>query len=179
MAGTMTGKLVAGFIVVTGIIAGIAMYYLQVYYYYDRVEISSPAAEVRLTTVVGGRPEGILAEGFEGIDAESSPIRFRACFTTPMSTAMLTETYVLHDDPVPLVAPGWFDCFDAKQIGADLEAGTAIAFLGEANITYGIDRIVAIYPDGRGYAWNQINHCGEKVFEGKPAPADCPTPPEK
>lgn len=174
----MSGKLVAGAIVVAGIIAGIAMYYFQLYYYYDTIEASAPAAEIRLTNVATGQPENVIADDFEGIDADSSPIRFRACFTTPMSDAMLTETYLVHDKPVPLVAPGWFNCFDAKQIGADLEVGTATAFMGEENIHYGIDRVVAIYADGRGYAWNQINHCGEKVFEGKPAPADCPTPPE-
>ncbi|MGR3625750.1 MAG: DUF6446 family protein, partial [Limimaricola sp.] len=27
-------------------------------------------------------------------------------------------------------------------------------------------------------AWNQINVCGEVVFDGDPAPAGCPTPPE-
>ena len=173
------GKLIAGAIVVTGIIAGFAMYYLQVYHFYDEVPASAPAAEIRLTNLATGEPETVLAEGFEGIDANSSPVRYRACFTTPMSVAMLTETYVVHEDPVPLVAPGWFDCFDAKAIGAALERGEAFAFMGEENITYGIDRVIAIYPDGRGYAWNQINHCGEKVFEGKPAPEGCPEPPEK
>ena len=41
-----------------------------------------------------------------------------------------------------------------------------------------IDRIVAVYPDGRAYAWHQINRCGEVVFDGNSAPEGCPTPPE-
>ena len=92
---------------------------------------------------------------------------------------MLTETYVTHDAAVPLTGPKWFDCYDAETIGADLEAGTAIAFLSEFNITYGIDRVIAVYDDGRAYIWHQLNHCGEKVFDGQPAPDDCPPAPER
>ena len=54
-------------------------------------------------------------------------------------------------------------------------------FVGKSSqkrISYGIDRIVAIYPDGRGYAWHQINACGEVVFDGQPAPENCPPKPE-
>ncbi|MEM6308196.1 MAG: DUF6446 family protein, partial [Pseudomonadota bacterium] len=71
-------------------------------------------------------------------------------------------------------APNWFDCFDASQIGADLEQGTATAFTGVRNYEYGIDRVVAIYPDGRGFIWHQINDCGDKLYDGSPASADCP-----
>ena len=92
---------------------------------------------------------------------------------------MLSETYVAYDEAVPLIAPNWFDCFDAKQLGSDLEKGIALAFLGEENITYGIDRIVAVYDDGRAYAWHQINDCGAVVFDGRPAPDGCPEPPER
>ena len=92
---------------------------------------------------------------------------------------MLTETYVLYDDPVPTVAPGWFDCFDAEAIGVALSEGSALGFLGVENLIYGFDRIVAITEDGRGFSWHQINACGEVVFDGKPAPEGCPPPPER
>ena len=46
------------------------------------------------------------------------------------------------------------------------------------NVSYGIDRIVSVLDDGRGYAWNKINRCGKIAFAGKPLPPDCPTPPE-
>ncbi|WP_212524438.1 DUF6446 family protein [Actibacterium sp. MT2.3-13A] len=177
MAG-VSGKLIAGGIVLTGLIAGIAMYYLQVYAFYEPVPADSPAAEVRLTSVVSGQPEPVGVAGFDGIDADSSPVRFRACFTVDRPLDALTAAYARHDDPVPLVAPGWFDCFDARAIGAALEQGEAVAFMGQENIRYGIDRVIAVFPDGRGYAWNQINHCGAVVFEGKPAPEGCPPPPE-
>lgn len=172
----MIGKIIVGVIVITALLAGAAIYYLQVYGYYHEVPVTAPAAEIRMTTVEGVA-EPLLIEGFEGIDAESSPIRFRACFRTPQSMAMLTETYQIYDGATPLVAPGWFGCFDASAIGEALEEGRAVAYLGEENIQYGIDRVIAIMDDGRAYAWNQINHCGEVVFDGKPAPEGCPPQP--
>ncbi|WP_323785832.1 DUF6446 family protein [Thalassovita sp.] len=173
----MTGKLLAGFIVVVSLVAGVAMYYLQVYAYYDKVAATG-TDDVQMTSLTSGLPEPILYDGFQAIDSDSSPIRYRACFTTPMSQAMLTETFEMYDTADPLVAPGWFDCFDAKKLGAALERGQALAFLGQENVHYGIDRVVAVTADGHGYVWHQINHCGAVVFNGDPAPEDCPTPPE-
>jgi hypothetical protein len=45
-------------------------------------------------------------------------------------------------------------------------------------VIYGVDRVVAITEDGRGYVWHQINRCGEVVFDGQAAPDDCPEPPQ-
>ncbi|WP_296430439.1 DUF6446 family protein [Yoonia sp.] len=158
-----------------GAAAGGVLYYQQVYAYYEEVAFSADA--VLLTSVSTGQAEPIVVDSFDAIDAISSPLRYRACFETPLSQAMLTETYVIVDAPEPRVAPGWFDCFDAAQIGADLQS-EAIAFMGIENVEYGIDRIVAIYPDGRGFAWHQINACGEVVFDGNRPPDDCPPIPE-
>ena len=174
----MNGKVIAVFLALSGIIAGGAMYYLQVYGFYEPVEAQAEGG-VQMTTVTGGTPEPILYETFEGIDADSSPLRYRACFTTPMSTAMMTETYVLYDDAVPLNAPDWFDCFDATEVGEALESGQALAFMGTENIVYGFDRVVAVMEDGRGFVWHQINHCGEEGFDGNPPPPGCPPPPER
>lgn len=171
----MARFIIVGMLVLAAI-AGALLYYNQVYAFYE--EVQAGAEDVRLTNLVTGQAEPILFDSFEGIDADSSPIRYRACFTTPLSQAMLTETFIIRDDAEPLVAPSWFDCFDAAQIGADIESGEAIAFLGVANITYGIDRLVTIYPDGRAYAWHQINECGEVVFNREPVPEDCPPAPE-
>jgi len=168
----MNGKIVGGAIVGMAIAAGAALYYFQVYHFYTPVA----APEVSLT-LLGGEVEPILAEDVEAIDAESSPIRYRACFTTPMSLGTLTETYVIYPDAEPLRAPGWFSCFDAEALGAALQRGEAVAFLGEANIVYGIDRVVAVHTDGRGFAWDQINACGARVFDGDPPPEGCPPPP--
>jgi hypothetical protein len=61
------------------------------------------------------------------------------------------------EEPTPLTAPGWFDCFDAAAIGAALEAGEAEAVLGERNARAGVDRVFAVFPDGRVYGWHQLN----------------------
>jgi hypothetical protein len=31
------------------------------------------------------------------------------------------------------------------------------AFLGEKNIHDGVDRVIAVFPDGRAFAWHQLN----------------------
>ncbi len=126
------GKIAAGFIVIVSLLGGAFLYYTQVYAYYQPVAFQ-PGAEILLTPVESDKPEPILAENVTGIDGDSSPIRFRACFETPMTLAMLSETYRIYDDAEPLNAPGWFDCFDAAAIGA------------------------AVFPDGRAYAWHQLN----------------------
>jgi hypothetical protein len=156
---------------------GAALWYTAERAFYEPVAFT-PGAEIRLVPLASDRPEPILVEGVEGTDAASSPIKFRACFTTPLSLAMLTETYRPYAEAVPLNAPSDFPCFDAPAIGAALASGEALAFLSEPDITYGIDRVVAITGDGRGYAWHQINACGREVFAGRPAPEGCPPPPD-
>lgn len=160
------------------VIAGLAMYYLQVYAYYEETPAES-LPPVQLTSLVSGAPEPILVEDHRAIDAESSPIRYRACFRTTASLGMLTETFVDYAGAEPLVAPDWFSCFDAEELGAALESGDAIGFLGQENIEYGIDRVVAVMVDGRGYIWHQINACGAAFFDGDPLPDGCPPAPER
>jgi hypothetical protein len=174
----MTGKIVGVFIVLAALVGGAAIYWLQVYGFYEPVEVSG-STDVELTLLVTGEPEPILYEDFTAIDAESSPIRYRACFTTNLSEALLTQTYEMVEHAEPRNAPEWFDCFDAKEIGRALEKGEALAFMGTENVIYGIDRLVAILPDGRGFVWHEINECGELAFDGKPLPAHCPAQPEE
>jgi hypothetical protein len=157
----VNGKIVSGFIVLSAALAGLAIYYMQEYAFYAPVEPASAAAEIRLTSLSGAL-ESLPTESFLGIDAKSSPLRFRACFKTPVSLAMLSETFAEYPAADPLIAPRQFPCFDAARIGADLAAGAALAFLSEANIHPGVDRVVAVYPDGRAYAWQQLNESAEK-----------------
>ncbi|WP_239494560.1 DUF6446 family protein [Roseovarius amoyensis] len=173
----MTGKLMAIAIVVTALVAGVAVYYLQVYAFYERLTPSGPA-DVQMTVAATGQAEPLAHTDFQAIDADSSPIRYRSCFHISGDPDALTERYLPYDGPVPLQAPGWFDCFDADAIGEALEDGRARAYLGQENIHYGIDRVVAITADGDGYAWHQINACGRVVFDGRPAPEGCPPAPE-
>jgi hypothetical protein len=170
-------KFVLGGMLVIAAVAGAALYYLQVYAFYQEV-VDVDASSVQVTTIMQNAPEPILYDNFKAIDADSSPLRYRACFSTQQSISMMTETYVMIDKAEPRVAPNWFDCFDADTIGQGIESGDAIVFMGTQNIQYGIDRVVAIFHDGRGYAWHQINECGEVVFDGRRAPENCPTPPE-
>ena len=165
----MSGKLVGLFIILASIAVGGGVYYAQVYGYYEEVALEA----VELTTFQGS-VEPILFEDFEAIDADSSPIRYRACFKTPMSLALLTETYQPFEDAEPLNAPPWFDCFVADKIAKLLDNGNAIAFTGEANFEFGIDRVVAITEDGQGYVWHQVNECGDKLYDGSPAGENCP-----
>ena len=155
------GKIIAGGIVVIAAIAGVAMYWLQEYAFYTPA-VFETGNEIRLTVIESGKPEPILVDGVTGIDANSSPLRFRACFTTPLTQAMLTETYLVYDGATPLNGPSWFDCYDAAEIGDALEKGEAIAFLSEANIVPGFDRVVAVFPDGRAFAWHQISTVEEQ-----------------
>ena len=61
-----------------------------------------------------------------------------------------------HEAPTPLTAPGWFDCFDAGKIADALDSGEALAFLSQSAVAPQIDRVVAVFPDGRAYAWHQL-----------------------
>ena len=73
----MKGKLVGGFIVFVALATGIAVYWLQEYAYYHEAAFN-PGAEILLTPIESDQPEVILAQNVQGIDAESSPLRFRA-----------------------------------------------------------------------------------------------------
>ena len=168
----MSGRLIAILIVVCAAAAGGAMYWLQVYAFYRELA----PGEVSILITRDGTAAPAKVSGLRAITADSSPIRFRACFNVDdpgTVVAMADEA----KDAVPLNAPGWFDCFDAARIGADLAAGRAAALMGEANIRFGIDRVLAVYPDGQAFAWHRINACGREVFDGNPLPAGCPAPP--
>ncbi|GGF70803.1 signal transduction histidine kinase [Paracoccus acridae] len=144
----MNGKIVGIGLLAIGVIAGGGMWYLQEYHFYDRI----PPADTLAVQTAGG-PVTLPVRDFQGIDADSSPLRWRACAVLDQQPA----------DPVPfggatpLGAPGWFDCFDHGQLTADLASGAAQAVLGQAEIRPDVDRVLAIYPDGRVYGWHQYN----------------------
>ncbi|MAU46863.1 MAG: histidine kinase [Yangia sp.] len=168
----MSGKILAIAIVVSALLFGAGVYYFQVYYYYAAVE--DDAGQVFLTPLGGGAPEHIAYAGFEGIDATSSPIRYRACFTTPERPQALDERFERYGDGEPRNAPFWFSCFDAEEIGRMIETGEAHVYIAQRNIEFGIDRVVAVAEDGRGYVWEEINECGDKAYDGTPLGEDCP-----
>lgn len=165
------------------VIGGGLMYYNLVYAGYAELD-GAQVGEIQVIAVATGQSEPLLLENVKGIDTVeqgvrlSGPISFRACFDVVQSLATLTETYQVFDAAEPLIAPSWFECFDAREIGAALEAGSAVAFLSVENISYGVDRVIAVMPDGRGFAWQQLNPCGEAVFAGDNTPDGCPDIPE-
>ncbi|WP_136683866.1 DUF6446 family protein [Falsirhodobacter xinxiangensis] len=146
------GRIAVIAILVAALLMGAGLWYSQTRGYYHPVELT--ALEI---TGPDGAVQSLPVEGIEGIDAESSPIRFRACARVvgPVPTG------VPFANPTPLTAPGWFDCFDANAIGEALERGEATAFLSRANVHSGADRVLAVFPDGRVFAWNQLRPAAE------------------
>jgi len=159
------GRFAAGGLVLSGVAAGGAMYYLQVYGYYETLE-----PQIGYQVAVADGSARLSISEFEGIDSYSSPLRYRACFVITAGQPQL----IPYEGGEPLNAPGWFSCFDAATIGSDIEQGVARTVLVEANVQYGFDHVMALYPDGRAFVWPQINACGEAHFDGDPVPQGCP-----
>lgn len=146
------GKIAAASLVLATVAAGAGVWYAQEYGFYSRIDPDSPAAAVQIQTAEG--PARLDMIGFDGIDADSSPIRWRACFRIE---GYLPADALPFDGPTPLNGPNWFDCYDAAQIGTDLESGAARAVLSQSEIRPDVDRVLAVYPDGRAYGWHQFN----------------------
>lgn len=144
----MNGKIVGIGLLAVAVIAGGGMWYLQEYHFYDRL----PPADTMIVQTSAG-PATLPVTDFQGIDADSSPLRWRACAVL----AQQPVDPVPFADATPLGAPGWFDCFDFAQLTDDLASGAAQAVLSQAEIRPDVDRVLAIYPDGRVYGWHQMN----------------------
>ena len=158
-----TGKIMAASIVISALLMGGVVWYMQVYGYYDYIDPQQGAQFLQITGQDGTlRP--LPVADFEGIDADSSPLRYRSCFQ--LDPAPLADAQ-LYEKPTPLVGPSWFDCFSAGPLTRDLAAQTSRAYLLEQDIQPGFDRVMAVYPDGRAFAWHQLNGSAEekKVIE--------------
>jgi hypothetical protein len=145
-------KRINGSYVVAGLIAftvlfGLAFWWFQSHAFYEETWA-----------------EKVAIDGFDypvtewkGITSTSSPLKMRACFLLRVPfEAPLSQV------PEPLVAPGWFKCFNAEVIGENLASGYAKAYVAERNDPKGFDRIVAVFPGGRSYMWRQL---GETIAE--------------
>ncbi|MDQ7260399.1 DUF6446 family protein [Paracoccus sp. PS-1] len=148
-----SGKIVASMLVLVAVMAGLAVWYLQVYGFYDEVDEISGAQEIVVTDAQGAT-HPVAVGDFKAIDAASSPIRYRACFT--LDPAGLADA-APYPAATPLNGPGWFKCYSARALTADLESGAARAVLGQAEIRPDVDRVIVVYPDGRAFAWHQFN----------------------
>jgi hypothetical protein len=161
------GRIAIVLVLLAALVAGGAMYYLQVWGLYDPL----PATD-RLTVATENGPAVLIVTDYHAIDSESSPLRRRACFRLDAAEGLID-----YPAPQPLHAPTWFDCFDARAIGEDLLEGRASAYLVERDFVWGFDRVMAVYPDGAGYLWNQMNACGHAHFDGRALPPGCPPAP--
>lgn len=159
----MSGRLLMSGLIVFALLFGAALWWFQTRGWYQEV------TALETVTIDGA---AVPVAGYRGIDAESSPLKLRGCFLAEDVAGSPAKA------PEPLVAPGWFDCFDAEAIAADLASGAARAVEAARNEPYGFDRIVAAYPDGRAFLWRQINDCGAAAFDGDPPPEGCPPPPK-
>ncbi len=121
-----------------------ALVWFQFFAYYEPT--------TRDTLTVNGRPVPVSA--FEGIDAATSPLKLRGCFTADPDALRGAEPA---PDATPLLAPFWFRCFDARTLASDIDTGAATAHRLAADDPDGFDLMVAVYPDGRGYLWRQLN----------------------
>ena len=164
------GKITIALLVGAAIAAGFGIWYTQTYAYH----VTAPEQEGITLTTLEAETAVLEVTDFTAIQSESSPLGFRACFKLPEPPLGFTEIYDRPDGTGATIAPGWFDCFDARQIGEDLLSRDAIALMGTKNIAYGIDRIIALYPDGTGFAWHQLNNCGRKSYDGSPVGEACP-----
>ncbi len=152
----MKGKVVAGGLLAVTVLAGAGLWYSLQYAYYRQVSLG-PELAMTLVPKAGGAALPLTVGGFHGIDANSSPIRFRACFTVATPLPELAAHYAPYAGAEPLLAPHWFSCFNAKAISLALKSGEAKAFLAAKGVTPDVDRVIAVFPDGRGYAWQQFD----------------------
>lgn len=144
----MQGKTVVLILVGAAVIFAAALWYFQNHAYYEDV-VSSPVE-------IDGRT--YAPADWQGISASSSPLKARSCFRLdPEVAGRILIERKSETGAEPLVAPYWFDCFDAAALSRDLSDGNAVAILLGPTSSDGIDAWLALYPDGRAYGWRQVN----------------------
>lgn len=162
----MNGKILISAFALIIVIFGAGLWYSQTRaYYYDVTDV----------TEISIQGEAFPVTEYRGIDADTSPLKMRACFTVDWDYWPTKESQTIAK---PLGAPPQFDCFNAKQITDDLASYSATVILADENRPYGFDVFIVLYPDGNAYMWRQINACGEAAFVGDPLPDHCPPQPE-
>ena len=142
-----SGKVLVGGIVAFAALFGVGMWYAQVYAYYEEV---TDISEVTIGN------ETFAVSEYNGINAPTSPLKMRGCFTLADPKGAIVAGHRA-EDAVPIKPPYWFECFDTKQIQSDIESGEAVPIMAGLDEGDGADLYMAIYPDGRAYRWRQPN----------------------
>lgn len=139
----MRGKsVILGLLAFTAVFA-VALWYFQTRAWYEEV--------TGLMTITAGGQE-VNVDDYHGLTG-NSPQKLRGCFR--VDPAALAHVPVA-EQPVPISAPHWFDCFDHGALTVDLAEGRATAYLAVKDVPQDFEIIVAVYPDGRGYLWRQL-----------------------
>lgn len=135
-------RLILGLLIFTAIFA-VVLWYFQTRAHYREV-----TGVNRIT--VSGRT--VPVSDYRGLDG-SSPLKLRGCMRLdPAALADLPQAEAL-----PLIAPRWFDCYDAGTLTADIAAGRARAVMVAPDEPEHFEIVLAYYPDGRAYLWRQLN----------------------
>lgn len=144
-----TGTLIGVGLLLSGLVAGVAVYILQAHVYYEEVR------GLEEIEIGAGR---FSVSAYHGLDNDALPLRLRGCFRiADPEGALAAGDPALR--PEPFAAPAWFECWDPARLDADLKAGRARAVVaaraGEGE--FATERLVAIYPDGRAYQWRRLS----------------------
>ena len=158
----MQGKYIASAILIIALIISVSMWWMIDRFHYETLE-------AKTDLIIDG--EKYSVSNFQGIDAESSPLKLRACFTVEWDFEL--QDAALQQEATPLIAPSWFECFDAERLDNDIRAGVAAVRRAQHNEPFGFSTYIAYYQNGRGYLWRQINQCGKAQFAGQSLPDGC------
>ena len=141
----MNGKLLVISLLAFTVLFSIALYYFQVFAFYKK---SDGLSNIKVFA------RSVPVHNYRGIDSLTSGLKLRGCFTVDPNEFTGLPTLVR---ATPLSAPFWFDCFDNVKIQKAINTGEAKAFLVSENEKDGIDRVVAVYPNGKAFQWRQLN----------------------
>ena len=141
----MSGKVFSVSLIVFCLIFGIVLFYFQLFAYYVRVDNLS---------YIKVNDELIPVQNYQGIDSVSSALKLRGCFTVDPN---LFEKEQIAAMPTPLAAPFWFRCFDHEFLHDQIKKGNSKVYLAKENEYDGIDRLVAVFKNGKAFQWRQLN----------------------
>ena len=141
----MNGKVFVIALMIFTVGFSIILYYFQVYAFYNRAD---GLVSIKILD------KDVKVQNYIGIDSVTSGLKLRGCFSIdPVEFSKLPTLA----KATPLSAPFWFGCFDHIKIQSEIDNGYAKAFLVSENEKDGIDRVVAVYPNGNAFQWRQLN----------------------